>query len=342
MHTPRGIARGASRRLSKPVVAVVITALCGVCALGYEDPISITGWISPALGESSLPREVRVTLRDLDSVYSREVLLSGGPRFEFTGVPRGGRYRITVEAAGRTKASVDVEPGAGTAVSVQLGAKEVQREPNRPGTVDVQDLWRASPAGKLVRQASEDIAKERFDSALRRAEKAVAISPGASEAHATKAFALLKLGKVGPAEESLLEAVRLDSENVPAIRLLGWLYLGTKRPAEAVEPLSRAAALDPHDNQGQVWLAEALYRVGRYGEAVAPLRTVLASDPGFARASYQLGYAYLRLNRHRDALETFRRFLETNRDIDPSGVRRIIAKLETLPPEAETKGSAPQ
>jgi Flp pilus assembly protein TadD len=194
--------------------------------------------------------------------------------------------------------------------------------------VAVKDLWVDTAAGRLVRKATEDIARERFDSALRHAERAVGTNPELSEAHAIKALALMKLGKASPAEESLVEAVKLDASNAQAQRMLGWLYLATGRPQTGLDPLSTAAALEPNDQQGQVWLAEALYRVGRIPEAVVRLQAVLAADPSHPRANYQLGYAYLKLDRKTEALEAFRRSLSEVGDLDATAVRRIIQSLE--------------
>jgi tetratricopeptide (TPR) repeat protein len=328
MHRPRGRPFGALEFCWTALAVLAAPALAPITAQGSIDTMTLTGHVTPSMGETSIPQGVRVTLRDLDSSFWRMASLDATGRFEFAGVPSDGRYRVTVEAPGRSEVATELDRSSGRVVTLQLGGRIGQAHAAAGGPVALKDLWLDTPAGRSIRKASEDISRDRLGSALRNAEKAVDLNPGLAEAHAVKAMALMKLGKASPAEASLNEAVRLDSENPRALRMLGWLYLGTERPREALDPLTRAARLEPQDAQGLIWLSEALYRVGRYAEAVPPLETVLAADPNCYRASYQLGYAYLQLKRNPEALTAFRSFLSANRDIDPSAVRRIIDRLE--------------
>ena len=59
---------------------------------------------------------------------------------------------------------------------------------------------------------------------------------------------------------------------------LGTILLETGRAGEALDPLERAAALDPGDPDALVQLGLALSRLGRHAEALDPLERALALD----------------------------------------------------------------
>ena len=110
---------------------------------------------------------------------------------------------------------------------------------------------------------------------------------------------------------------------------LGRLRLWVGRPAEAVEPLERAAALRPGDAEARLDLARALERAGRVEEAIAAFRRAVELAPESHHARWGLGQALSRAGRRQEAaaeLEVYRRLLAA----DQERVRRSQLEQEAL------------
>lgn len=199
--------------------------------------------------------------------------------------------------------------------------------PDRP-EVSVRDLKACSRAQKLLATVNVKLANGCYTAALQMLEKAISLQPDFPEAYASKGLVLMKLRRPADAEESLQTALQLDPGSRLARKSLGYLFLTTGRPALAVDQLKSVAAQDAAESVVHAWLGEALYQAGRVEEAEAPLKEALTRDPACYRASYRLGYLYLQLRRLPEAVVFFHKFLETNRDLNPSAVMEILKNLE--------------
>ncbi|HUP43603.1 MAG TPA: FG-GAP-like repeat-containing protein, partial [Thermoanaerobaculia bacterium] len=110
---------------------------------------------------------------------------------------------------------------------------------------------------------------------------------------------------------------------------LGRLRLWLGRPAEAVEPLERAAALRPGDAEARLDLARALERAGRVEEAITAFRRAVELAPESHHARWGLAQALSRAGRRQEAaaeLEVYRRLLAA----DQERVRRSQLEQEAL------------
>lgn len=112
---------------------------------------------------------------------------------------------------------------------------------------------------------------------------------------------------------------RLLAENrhqVVLYRDLGRLSAFAGEQTEALENLSKAAALKPEDPRLHVFYALGLFRFGKLDESVAELEVALKLDAKNAPAWYNLGLAEMGRNRVDAALAAFEKAVELNgRDI---------------------------
>jgi tetratricopeptide (TPR) repeat protein len=124
------------------------------------------------------------------------------------------------------------------------------------------------------------------------AEKALALDPGSSQAHAVLGFLLYKFEWNWPeAEQHFRQAVALDPNDALAHHWFGEFLVLRRRPAEGVAELRRSVALNPLSLAARNDLARALERTRQYDAAIGEAEHVLELDPGYD-AYPVLTYAY--------------------------------------------------
>lgn len=111
----------------------------------------------------------------------------------------------------------------------------------------------------LTEYAAILLAARKPDAAIEPLMRAVSAAPDREVVHANLAVVLRTKNQFREAEREYREALRCDPDYVPALVGLGTLQLQRQLPAEAVDPLRRAASLDPK-NADALW---ALVRAER-------------------------------------------------------------------------------
>jgi Tfp pilus assembly protein PilF len=161
-----------------------------------------------------------------------------------------------------------------------------------------EELEKTQRDGKLTAEAAVWYALT--DLALKRTDKATALLEKLTNGSNPPALAFLALGRVRAAEGKHDEAERAwraaigrDPRLPEAQSALGLFLLSTGRTAEAVEPLSRAVALDGFRFLERSALAEARVAAGDPGRARADLDLVLTARPKDADALRVLAAAWL-------------------------------------------------
>ena len=81
------------------------------------------------------------------------------------------------------------------------------------------------------------------------------------------------------ARRNLLQAIRLNSNSVPAMSELGYLYLTSGEPREALKNYTRAALLDPINGNLHAQRCLALQDLARYDEAASACERARAFEP---------------------------------------------------------------
>lgn len=148
-----------------------------------------------------------------------------------------------------------------------------------------------------------DVARRR---ALDGAARALALAPELGEAHCAMAYAMaLHELDWGGAEREYRRAIALSPGNSEAYDLYGRLCAGVGRFDEAIALLEQARTLDPLAHR--LDLATVLIRAGRYADAVRLAEDAVAFDPGHDRARATLGWAYHHDGRRADGIAELER-----------------------------------
>jgi tetratricopeptide (TPR) repeat protein len=98
------------------------------------------------------------------------------------------------------------------------------------------------------------------------------------------------------------QAVKLDPEDAEALHGLGYAYLRSDRPQEAVELLKAAGELKPELTTAWRALGEACSRTNRNDEALEAYRQAICADPKNQNSYYKLAAECLRQGLYDDAI----------------------------------------
>lgn len=109
--------------------------------------------------------------------------------------------------------------------------------------------------------------------------------PAASKAWFYQGLAQASLGRSAEAEASYRRALELDARDSKAWNnLAALLFDRLNRPAEGLECLARALAVDPDNQLGWANLASMYGQVGRHAQALACAERALALNPRMVEA----------------------------------------------------------
>ncbi len=145
--------------------------------------------------------------------------------------------------------------------------------------------------------------REAWQNAREAARRAIDIDAKCADGHAA-------LGRVElefewdweKAERSLLRAIDLNPNNIPAHHWLSHLQMATRRPEESLVTSRHAVELDPFDPWINAHLAWHYIHARQYEEAIARSRWTLDLDPGCGQTRIHLGWALLQNGAHEEAI----------------------------------------
>ena len=195
------------------------------------------------------------------------------------------------------------------------------------------------PAESLAVQAEQAIEKKEFERAAELLRRYLAGHPNDSVAHFQLGYAATALRHKAEARAAYEKAAELDPKLAAAHLNLGLLLLDDQ-PSAAVEPLRRAAELQPGRAQPRFLLGRALERSGKLTEAIAAYQSAAEIAPDNFDTRFALARAQLASGAATDAEANFRRALELRADFAPARAGRaesLIAqgKLEPAATELE-------
>jgi Flp pilus assembly protein TadD len=123
----------------------------------------------------------------------------------------------------------------------------------------------------------------------------------------------------GPREEARAICQRLyDANNAEKLTALGTIYGQHGDLEDALEPLRRAAELEPQSPQMQYNLAFTYYRMNRFAEARAPLAMALERWPDLFPLNALYGAVLVSLGEDREAYPALHRAHELNPQDPPT------------------------
>lgn len=195
-------------------------------------------------------------------------------------------------------------PGDAFYVTVDLTLGEPPPAATTAGADEVAEQIVGSGLGQDVEAILAKFEARQFQAGLGEVEALIADDPELAPLHYLKGFALVKLGRLAPAETALRRALELDPdiEGVPG--LLGRILGEQGRYEEAVTALS--AALERAERPEQrapltLALGQALLETGQVERAVTVLEEAYSLNGQNETSRVQLVDAYIRAGRDEDA-----------------------------------------
>jgi tetratricopeptide (TPR) repeat protein len=136
----------------------------------------------------------------------------------------------------------------------------------------------------------------------------------------------------GKAEEAYGHVLKLDPDNLDALRGIGDIDYDKQHYDEAVAAYEHYLKKKPDDPEVRTDLGTMYLYTGNADQAVVQYKKAVASKPGFFQAYYNMGIAYAQMNKPTDAAKTLNKALtlapdDTARD----QVKALIAKLSGAP-----------
>ena len=127
----------------------------------------------------------------------------------------------------------------------------------------------------------------------------------AVEALFERGFALHQQGQLAQAKTAYEEVLQQQPAHSEALHLLGALAMQSNNPAQAVELMGKAIAINPNFILAHANLASALMKLNRLEEAVSSCERAIALKPDYAEAWCKRGLALHKLQRLEPALASF-------------------------------------
>jgi tetratricopeptide (TPR) repeat protein len=147
----------------------------------------------------------------------------------------------------------------------------------------------------------------------------------------------------GKAEEAYGHALKLDPDNLDALRGIGDIDYDKQHYDEAVAAYEHYLKKKPDDPEVRTDLGTMYLYTGNADQAVVQYKKAVVAKPGFFQAYYNMGIAYAQMNKPADAAATLNKALtlapdDTARD----QVKTLIAKLSGAPAAGASTAGAPK
>jgi tetratricopeptide (TPR) repeat protein len=168
----------------------------------------------------------------------------------------------------------------------------------------------------------------RRDAALECLERALELAPELAVAHNSRGIVLREQGRLDEAAAAYCRALGVQPEYAEAWVNLGHALCELARPAEAIEAYRRAATLAPGLAGVHVRLGALLKEQGRLDEAVAAYERALTMAPDDAATENNLGLVLKEQGRLDEAVGAYRRALRIDSGLAAAHNNLASALLE--------------
>jgi tetratricopeptide (TPR) repeat protein len=137
------------------------------------------------------------------------------------------------------------------------------------------------------------------------------------------------------ARRASIHVLKLDSENLDALRGMGNIDFDQRKFDEAIAAYEHYLSKKPDDPEVRTDLATMYLSTDNADQAVVQYKKVLAAHPQFFEAAFNLGVAYGQMNKPADARTAFDGALKIAPDVEARNrVNQMIASLNTARPSA--------
>jgi len=162
----------------------------------------------------------------------------------------------------------------------------------------------------LALRAKALIHLDRFEEAQRSLERYLQANARSADARYLLAFVLFRRNLPRESLAMYTEAARLKNPSGGDLKIVGLDYVLLDDFPDAARWLERAVAESPNDAEAVYYLGRAYYVRNSFDQAIAAFRRALELDPRFAKAENNLGLAYAAKNRPDLAEAAYRKAIE--------------------------------
>ncbi len=145
-----------------------------------------------------------------------------------------------------------------------------------------------------------------------------------------RAEAFFNLKFFDKAETEGLEALRIEPYNTASHKILGKIYLKTKKYVQAYENLRTAKLLAPHKMETRYHLARALFQLNQFDKAEEQCQKVLIHNPRNTKGLFLLSLIYAKQHKYAIATTTLERIHTLNPE------KNLSEMIQEVAPESST------
>lgn len=198
--------------------------------------------------------------------------------------------------------------GTDSDITIENGTAVIQLE--APSSTD-------SQVRKMREKAVAAANRGRYSQAAQLYQRLVDQRPHDPDARRELGMSYLEMGEVDPAEQHVLEALRLDPQDAYAHLLLGNIYLEHRQNTAVAERFyRRAAAIKPDDPYLLSNYGGLLARQGDYENARANFEQAIAAAPGYPNAYFNLAVMVYNQGQAEEAIAVLDRLFAQPESVD--------------------------
>ncbi|MBN3040313.1 MAG: tetratricopeptide repeat protein [Candidatus Omnitrophica bacterium] len=163
--------------------------------------------------------------------------------------------------------------------------------------------------------------KGEFENGLDQLEKAKRKDPESVHTRLKMATVLVRLGRTDEAEKILLEAKKIDPENLEISLALIFIYSYSKKDKELEKEyeylLTKAHELKPEDIGISEYLGQFYFFKEHQSQAIDIYEKIIEQKPDYVDAYFWLGYFYSETSKVEKAIDTWKKGLAINPEHAP-------------------------
>ncbi|MCD4703064.1 MAG: tetratricopeptide repeat protein [Methanosarcinaceae archaeon] len=162
----------------------------------------------------------------------------------------------------------------------------------------------------LIEKTQLLLKAKQYDQAADVAEKAVKHAPGSEDAWLVRAHTLIATNDKQAALESLEQALSIQSDLIPALKLKGSLLVQQDDMQGALEVFTKLSELDPTEMVAWFSKASVLGEMGDYIRALEALDRAIEIDPEWPETWFNRGLILYKSEQYEDAITAFEKAME--------------------------------
>lgn len=156
----------------------------------------------------------------------------------------------------------------------------------------VEEKFNKSKAAEYSQRGASYFSKGNYWMAIEEFKKSLELSPDYYMSYTNLGYAYLYTKKPDEALGYFNKALSLKPECLEAIRGIGTTYLNLKQYDEAAKYLEKSIKIDPDSIPPYMALGETYNSQRRYKDAIPLFEKVIAKNPDFVRAYVQISFSY--------------------------------------------------